>query len=149
MFNVGDAFKNVGAAAGILSAVWLITQYALQRRVAVKLSVKPERRDEDGIRIDVRNKSQARSIQVIGVEVLHQRGFLQRPVAVPAGPFVAPRTPVELKPDEQQDLWVPLSSVDGTNKGPGKPLWDFSQPVKVRIKLSTRRHPTSRALKVK
>lgn len=149
MFNVGEVFTNVGAAAGILSAGWLITQYALQRRVAVKLFVKPERRDEDGIRIDVRNKSQARSIQVIGVEVLHRRGFLRRPVAVAAGPFVTPETPVVLKPDEQRDLWVPLSGVDGANKGPGEPLWDFSQPVKVRIKLSTRRHPTSRALKVK
>lgn len=144
-----ETWTKVGAAAGALSLVWNLAQYALSRRVAVRVEAKSERRGgQDGIRIKVENRSSERNVKIGDVEVLHRSGFLRRRVAEVAGPFMEPHTPWVLGPDDDKDGWVALTAVNGSKNGPSSAKWDFSKPIKVRLKLTGRRGPTSRRCKI-
>lgn len=140
--------KDVGAGAGVLSLGWQISRYLLDRRVALRVTTTTERRDEDGIRIEAQNRSPERSVKIRDVEVLHHRGVLRRRAPEAAGPFMQPRTPWVIGPDDDKEGWVPLRAVDGAEMGPGDPKWDFSKPIRVRLKLAVGHGPTSRRCRI-
>ena len=127
-----EVAKAAGSAAGVVALAWNITRYTLDRRVSLRVTAKSEYRGSDGIRIEVRNRSPVRTVKVRDFEVLHKQSTLKRRMAEKAGPFMEPKTPWSLGPDEDKDGWVDLQAVDGSNMGPGEAKWDFSKPVKVR-----------------
>lgn len=134
----------VSAGAAGLALVWSITKYALQRHVTVRVTGRPEHRDQDGIRIRVENRSQARSIEVKDIQVLHWHALLRRRIPAAAGPFMEPRTPWTVEPDTDKIGWVSLRAVDGSSGGPGAARWTFSRPIKIRLLLAGSRSATSR-----
>jgi hypothetical protein len=148
--SVAEIAKDAGAGAGALSLCWNVARYRLDRRVALRVSAAYELRGgQGGIRVSVANRSPEREVRVRDVEVLHWRGFLQRRAAEPAGPFMQPLTPWRIEPDGECDGWVPLSAVNGSKMSPSDPAtWSFSKPVRVRLKLSGRRGPTSRRCQI-
>lgn len=145
-----EIVKDVGALAGLVSLMWNVTQYRLGRRVKVAVKAVPDDRDRPGIRVEVRNRSSQRSIEVQDVEVLHLPRRLRRRVAEQAGPFMEPVTPWTLPPDTSKAGWVRLEAVDGRGMTPGlDPRWDFARPVRVRLKLVAHRGPTSKRVRVR
>ncbi len=143
-----EVAKAAGSAAGVVALAWNITRYALDSRVSLRVTAKSEHRASDGIRVEVRNRSRVRSVKVRDFEVLHKQSILKRRIVERAGPFMEPKTPWHVGPDDDQDGWVDLRAVDGSNMGPGKAKWDFSKPVKVRVVLTSGRGAISRRCRV-
>ncbi len=143
-----EVAKTTGSAAGVMALAWNITRYALDRRVALRVTAKSERRASDGILVEVRNRSRVRSVKVRDFEVLHKRSIFKRRTPEKVGPFMEPRTPWHIGPDDDQDGWVALQAVDGSNMGPGGAKWDFSKPIRVRLVLTSGRGAISRRCKI-
>jgi hypothetical protein len=145
-----EILKDVGAGAGAVSLAWNLAQYALGRRVKVDVTANPDRRDADGISIEVRNRSTQRSVVVRDVEVLHKPGRFRRRVAAAAGPLMEPVTPWHVAADSSTSGWVRLEAVDGSGMAPGlNARWNFARPIRVRLKLDAHRGSTSKRVSVK
>jgi hypothetical protein len=147
--SVGNIARDIGAGAGLLSLGWYITQVALERRVAMRVTARPEWSSEDGLRVEITNRSRKRQAQVGDVEVLHSPGLFRRRVAVAAGPGLRPHTPWTIDPDQRYVGWLPLRAVDGSAMSSRSATQDFSRPIKVRVVLVVGRGPTSRRFKAK
>ncbi|HEY5816047.1 MAG TPA: hypothetical protein VIS95_06880 [Solirubrobacterales bacterium] len=143
-----EVAKVAGSAAGVVALAWNITRYALDRRVSLRVTAKSEHRASDGIRVEVRNRSPVRSVKVRDFEVLHKQSIFKRRVAEKAGPFMEPKTPWHIGPDDDQNGWVDLQAVDGSNMVPGTAKWDFSKRVRVRLVLTSGRGAISRRYKI-
>jgi hypothetical protein len=141
--------KAAGAVAGVVALGWNITQFALDRRVALSLTAQPEHRASDGIRVQVLNRSRTRSVKVREFEVLHKPALHKRRVPEKVGPFMEPATPWQIGPDDDKEGWVALAAADGSRMGPGKAKWDFSRRVRVRLVLTNGRRVVSGRFKAK
>ena len=137
-----------GWAAGVVALGWNVTRYVLDRRVALRVTAKSERRASDGIRVEVRNRSPVRSVRVRDFEVLHRQSIFKRRTPEKVGPFMEPNTPWHIGPDDDREGWVALQAVDGSNMGPGEAKWDFSKPIRVRLVLSSGRGAISRRCRI-
>jgi hypothetical protein len=141
--------KAAGAVAAVGALGWTIARYALDRRVALSVTAEAERRASDGIRVQVRNRSRARSVKVREFEVLHKPVLHKPRVPEKVGPFMEPATPWQIGPDDDKEGWVALAAVDGRGMGPGEAKWDFSRRVRVRLVLTNGRKVVSKRFKAK
>jgi hypothetical protein len=140
---------EIAAAAAVLGLISGLVQYGLDRRIAVDVKAKSDRRlRHDGVAVEVQNRSVKRDANILDVEILHRGSFLGRRSSVSAGPFMEPLTPWSLGPDDSTKGWVSLRAVDGSENGVKDAEWTFSKPIKVRLKLDGRRGPTSRRCRI-